>query len=86
MKLIVTSATMNAEKFSDFFGNAPVYNIPGRTFKVDTLFAKNPVEEYVDSAVKQALQTHLSGVQGAPPQSVTGSLPTTLIMKYGLSV
>jgi pre-mRNA-splicing factor ATP-dependent RNA helicase DHX38/PRP16 len=29
LKLIVTSATMNARKFSEFFGNAPIYNIPG---------------------------------------------------------
>ena len=64
LKLIVTSATMNSEKFSDFFGNAPVYNIPGRTFKVDLFFAKTTVDDYVDAAVKQALQTHLSGVAG----------------------
>ena len=62
--MIVTSATMNADKFSEFFGNVPVFTIPGRTFKVDLLFAKNPVEDYVDSAVKQALQTHLSGIEG----------------------
>jgi pre-mRNA-splicing factor ATP-dependent RNA helicase DHX38/PRP16 len=36
MKLIVTSATMDAEKFSVFFGNAPIFNIPGRTFPVET--------------------------------------------------
>jgi pre-mRNA-splicing factor ATP-dependent RNA helicase DHX38/PRP16 len=35
LKLIVTSATLNAEKFSDFFGGVPVYRIPGRTFHVD---------------------------------------------------
>ena len=64
LKLIVTSATMDAEKFADFFGNVPVYRIPGRTFPVDMFFAKNPVEDYVDSAVKQALQVHLSGAPG----------------------
>jgi len=37
LKLIVTSATMDAQKFADFFGNVPVYNIPGRTFPVDLL-------------------------------------------------
>lgn len=61
MKLIVTSATMNAEKFAEFFGNVPVYIIPGRTFPVDVLFSKNPVEDYVDGAVKQAMQIHLTG-------------------------
>ncbi|KAH9251290.1 pre-mRNA-splicing factor ATP-dependent RNA helicase PRP16 [Batrachochytrium salamandrivorans] len=29
LKLIVTSATMNAEKFSQFFGGAPICTIPG---------------------------------------------------------
>lgn len=37
LKLIVTSATMDAQKFADFFGNVPTYNIPGRTFPVDLL-------------------------------------------------
>ncbi|MBW0470135.1 hypothetical protein O181_009850 [Austropuccinia psidii MF-1] len=60
LKLIVTSATMNAEKFSRFFDDAPDFTIPGRTFPVDILFSKTPCEDYVDSAVKQALQIHLS--------------------------
>ena len=55
---------MDSEKFADFFGNVPVYKIPGRTFPVDVFFSKNPVEDYVESAVKQALQVHLSGVEG----------------------
>ncbi|KTW28926.1 hypothetical protein T552_01554 [Pneumocystis carinii B80] len=60
LKLIVTSATLNAERFSRFFGNAPQFNIPGRTFPVDVLFSKSPCEDYVDSAVKQVLTIHLS--------------------------
>ncbi|KAJ3080007.1 DEAH-box RNA helicase prp16 [Quaeritorhiza haematococci] len=64
LKLIVTSATMNADKFSTFFGNAPQFEIPGRTFPVDVLFSKNPCEDYVDSAVKQVLSIHLSQPQG----------------------
>lgn len=34
IKLIITSATMNAEKFSEFFGRVPTFTIPGRTFPV----------------------------------------------------
>ncbi|KAI7868445.1 P-loop containing nucleoside triphosphate hydrolase protein [Spinellus fusiger] len=64
LKLIVTSATMNANRFSQFFGNAPCYYIPGRTFPVDTMFSKTPCEDYVDSAVKQALSIHLSQPTG----------------------
>ncbi|KAJ9583989.1 hypothetical protein L9F63_021659, partial [Diploptera punctata] len=64
LKLIVTSATMDATKFSTFFGNVPTFTIPGRTFPVETFFSKNPVEDYVDSAVKQALQIHLQPHEG----------------------
>ncbi|KAF8151992.1 putative PRP16-RNA-dependent ATPase [Mycena galopus ATCC 62051] len=60
LKLIVTSATMNADKFSSFYGNAPTYTIPGRAFPVETFHSKSPCEDYVDSAVKQVLQIHLS--------------------------
>ena len=59
MKLIVTSATMNAEKFALFFGSAPIFYIPGRTFPVETLFSKLPCEDYVAASVKQALTIHL---------------------------
>ncbi|KAJ1083659.1 hypothetical protein NDU88_003814 [Pleurodeles waltl] len=64
LKLIVTSATMDAEKFASFFGNVPIFHIPGRTFPVDILFSKTPQEDYVEAAVKQALQIHLSGAPG----------------------
>ena len=64
LKLIVTSATMNADKFAEFFGNVPVFKIPGRTFPVDVMFSKNPVEDYVDASVKQAMQIHLQGLPG----------------------
>jgi pre-mRNA-splicing factor ATP-dependent RNA helicase DHX38/PRP16 len=60
LKLIVTSATMNSEKFSSFYGNAPTFTIPGRTFPVEIFHSKSPCEDYVDSTVKQVLQIHLS--------------------------
>ncbi|KAF9513871.1 hypothetical protein BS47DRAFT_1295708 [Hydnum rufescens UP504] len=60
LKLIVTSATMNSDKFSKFYGNAPTFTIPGRTFPVEIFHSKSPCEDYVDSAVKQVLQIHLS--------------------------
>jgi len=64
LKLIVTSATMDSDKFSDFFGNVPIFQIPGRTFPVDVMFSKTTVEDYVDAAVKQCVQTHLGAPEG----------------------
>lgn len=74
LKLIVTSATMNADKFANFFGNVPTYTIPGRTFPVEIFFSKNVVEDYVDSAVKQSMQIHLTGMKGQSPCPVSGIL------------
>lgn len=64
MKLIITSATMDAEKFSRFFGNVPIFNIPGRTFPVTVMFAKSPSDDYVEAVTKQALTIHLGGTKG----------------------
>ncbi|KAI4967743.1 hypothetical protein ZWY2020_016898, partial [Hordeum vulgare] len=63
-KLIVTSATLNADKFSKFFGGAPVFHIPGRTFPVNILFNKMPCEDYVEAAVKQAIAIHITSGPG----------------------
>ncbi|KAE9101263.1 Pre-mRNA-splicing factor ATP-dependent RNA helicase [Phytophthora fragariae] len=63
-KLIVTSATLDADKFANFFGGVPMFTIPGRTFHVDTRYAKSPSEDYVDAAVKQVMQIHLSHPPG----------------------
>lgn len=60
LKLIITSATMNAKKFSAFFGNAPQFTIPGRTFPVQTIYTSNPVQDYVEAAVSQAVKIHLA--------------------------
>ncbi|CAG2165893.1 unnamed protein product [Oppiella nova] len=64
LKLIVTSATMDSSKFALFFGNVPVFIIPGRTFPVQLYFSKNSCEDYVDAAVKQTIQIHLGGLPG----------------------
>lgn len=60
IKLIVTSATMNSKRFSEFFGAAPEFTIPGRTFPVDVMFHRTPVEDYVDQSVQQVLAIHVS--------------------------
>ena len=58
------SVLIGVEQFSTFYDNAPCFTIPGRTFPVDVLFSKTPCEDYVDSAVKQALQIHISHPPG----------------------
>ncbi|KAM3480997.1 hypothetical protein MY8738_004688 [Beauveria namnaoensis] len=35
LKIIIMSATINAEKFTQYFNNCPVLQVPGRTYEVD---------------------------------------------------
>ncbi|KAJ3189912.1 DEAH-box ATP-dependent RNA helicase prp22 [Gaertneriomyces sp. JEL0708] len=64
LKLIVTSATLDAEKFSTYFFNCPILTIPGRTYPVEILFAKEPESDYLDSALITVMQIHLSEPAG----------------------
>lgn len=64
MKLIVTSATLDADKFANFFGSIPIFHIPGRTFPVEVLWSKTPQEDYVLAAVKTATTIHLESDTG----------------------
>jgi len=38
LKIIITSATIDTEKFSQHFGNAPIVEVSGRTYPVDTRY------------------------------------------------
>ncbi|EDW27556.1 GL20210 [Drosophila persimilis] len=44
LKVILMSATLNASLFSNYFGGAPVLDIPGRTFPVQQLFLEDILE------------------------------------------
>uniref|UniRef100_A0A5B6ZGD2 RNA helicase n=1 Tax=Davidia involucrata TaxID=16924 RepID=A0A5B6ZGD2_DAVIN len=44
MRLILMSATLNAELFSSYFGGAPMIHIPGFTYPVRSHFLENIVE------------------------------------------
>lgn len=43
LRLIVTSATLDADKFSEYFNKCPIFSIPGRTFPVEV---SNPIKKY----------------------------------------
>ncbi|KAL3939494.1 MAG: hypothetical protein SGBAC_005800 [Bacillariaceae sp.] len=60
LKLIISSATMDAEKFSKYFDDASIFMIPGRMFPVDIFYTKSPEADYVDAAVVTVLQIHVS--------------------------
>ncbi|XP_059303682.1 pre-mRNA-splicing factor ATP-dependent RNA helicase DEAH1-like isoform X1 [Lycium ferocissimum] len=64
LKLLISSATLDAEKFSDYFDCAPIFKIPGRRFPVEIHYTKAPEADYLDAAVVTALQIHVTQPPG----------------------
>ncbi|XP_029727278.2 pre-mRNA-splicing factor ATP-dependent RNA helicase DHX16 [Aedes albopictus] len=58
LKLLISSATLDAEKFSEFFDDANIFRIPGRRFPVDIYYTKAPEADYIDACVVSVLQIH----------------------------
>lgn len=71
-KLIVTSATLDAEKFSKYFFDCPIFTIPGRTFPVEILYCKEPEQDYLEAALITVMQIHLSEPAGDVLVFLTG--------------
>ena len=44
LKVILMSATVDADRFSTYLGKAPVLNVPGRTFPVEVRYLEDAVE------------------------------------------
>ena len=55
LKLLISSATLDAVKFSEFFDGAPIFQIPGRRYNVDIFYTKQPEADYVEATVVTAL-------------------------------
>lgn len=58
LKLVVTSATIDEQKYSDYFDNAPIINVSGRTFPVEINYLDSPVwdrDELVDSITQTVM-------------------------------
>lgn len=64
LKLIISSATLDAQKFSAFFDNAPIFRIPGRRYPVDIYYTKAPEADYLDAAIVSTLQIHVTQPPG----------------------
>ncbi|KAK9488350.1 P-loop containing nucleoside triphosphate hydrolase protein [Lipomyces starkeyi] len=64
LRLLISSATMDAQKFSEFFDDAPIFEIPGRRYPVDIYYTPQPEANYIQAAVNTIFQIHTSKQKG----------------------
>ncbi|XP_072845286.2 pre-mRNA-splicing factor ATP-dependent RNA helicase DHX16 isoform X2 [Pogona vitticeps] len=64
LKVLIASATLDTERFSTFFDDAPIFRIPGRRFPVDIFYTKAPEADYLEACVVSVLQIHVTQPQG----------------------
>lgn len=58
LKVVVMSATLDAQKFQTYFNDAPLMSVPGRTFPVEIYYTPEPEKDYLEAAIRTALQIH----------------------------
>lgn len=86
LKIVVMSATLDAEKFSEFFNNAKILYVSGRLYPVDTMFTVEPQADYLDASLVSIFQIHVNNPKGdilvfLPGQDAIESL-TALVNEY----
>lgn len=64
LKVLISSATMNAKGFSDYFDGANIFNIPGRRYPVDIHYTPQPEANYLAAAITTVFQIHTSQPKG----------------------
>ena len=57
--LVVMSATLDTGMFSNYFNQAPIVDVPGRTFPVEMFYTKRSVDDYIASTLTCILQVHV---------------------------
>ncbi|XP_053430200.1 probable ATP-dependent RNA helicase DHX35 isoform X2 [Nycticebus coucang] len=82
LRLIVASATLDAEKFRDFFNQnetsdptrdtCVILTVEGRTFPVDIFYLQSPVPDYIKSTVETVLKIHQTEGDGDILAFLTG--------------
>ena len=72
LRLVVMSATLEAERFASFFGGAPIVRIAGRQHPVALYYTPEPQSDYLDATLVAVMQLHLEEPAGDILAFLTG--------------
>ncbi|KAG5648405.1 Cyclin-dependent kinase catalytic subunit [Asterophora parasitica] len=64
LRILISSATLNADEFSTYFDGAPAFYIPGRMFPVDIHYTPQPEANYLHAAITTVFQIHTTQPKG----------------------
>jgi pre-mRNA-splicing factor ATP-dependent RNA helicase DHX15/PRP43 len=64
LKIVIMSATLDAQKFQKYFNDAPLLAVPGRTHPVEIFYTQEPERDYVEAAIRTVLQIHSGEPEG----------------------
>ncbi|XP_059482833.1 putative ATP-dependent RNA helicase DHX57 [Neocloeon triangulifer] len=76
LKVILMSATLNADLFSQYFGIVPILEIPGRTFPVEQLFLEDALGKTgytIDESSQYARHIKLNNISDIKELDTAGS-------------
>lgn len=88
LKVVVMSATMELAKLSAFFGNCPIFDIPGRLYPVREKFCNliGPRDRentaYIQAIVKVTMDIHLNEMAGDILVFLTGQFEIEKVVSY----
>ncbi|CAL9230322.1 unnamed protein product [Arabidopsis halleri] len=72
LKLVVMSATLEADKFHKYFIGVPLIKVPGRLHPVEILYTREPERDYLEAAISTVIQIHMSEPPGDVLVFLTG--------------
>ncbi len=64
LKVIAASATIEKEKFANYFGGSPTVEVPGRMHPVDVRYENEQVKDYTKAAAEKVKEITSSGGPG----------------------
>ncbi|KAJ7699374.1 P-loop containing nucleoside triphosphate hydrolase protein [Mycena rosella] len=64
LKILISSATLDAPKFSAYFDDSPIFNVPGRLHPVQIYYTPQPEANYLHAAITTCFQIHTTQPKG----------------------
>ncbi|KAK9238228.1 P-loop containing nucleoside triphosphate hydrolase protein [Lipomyces kononenkoae] len=73
LRLIISSATLQAEEFASFFGpDTKIISIEGKSYPVDIMYLSEPTDSYVEKTIQTILDIHNEEPEGDILAFLTG--------------